>query len=49
MKIVLNLDEASGIVIDYLISNGKLEDKKTDVYFKMDNYDAKNAVIEFEQ
>lgn len=49
MKIVLNSDEVNRILIEYLISEGKLEIKETDVGWRVDNYNIKNTYIEIEQ
>lgn len=49
MRIVLSPDEMSKMIVDYLISKGKLENKETTVYWKIDNANIENSLIEFKQ
>ena len=49
MKIVLSLDEVVDIIAEYLISNGKLENKPTDVHLYASDGSSKKSYIEFKQ
>lgn len=49
MKIVLTINEVMQIVGKHLVSIGKLENKATEVHWCMDNTDADQSYVEFEQ
>jgi hypothetical protein len=49
MKIVLNPSEVNEIIVEYLISQGKIEDEDTDITWYVDNYRLRNSVIVVEQ
>lgn len=49
MKLVLSIDEANKILMDYLRANGKLENKDTDIHWHMVNNNEKKSYVEFEQ
>lgn len=49
MKIVLTPSEVDRILVKYLISRGKIEDKDTDITWVINNYRLRDSVIVFEQ
>jgi hypothetical protein len=49
MKIVLSINEVNEILVDYLYSKGKLENKTTDIHWCVAHNNVKESYIEFEQ
>jgi hypothetical protein len=49
MKISLNFSEVNKILVEYLISKGKLENEDTKARWVVDNLDIQESIIEFEQ
>ena len=49
MKIVLSIHEANDIIASYLVTNGKLENKETDVHWCIADGNEQKSYIEFEQ
>jgi hypothetical protein len=51
MKIVLNINEVDEILIDYLLSNGKLDNKQVniDIHWHFVDNDAEESYVEYKQ
>lgn len=49
MKIVLNPHEVNEIIVEYLMSKGKLENKETDVCWRMYGRNIETLFVEIEQ